>query len=340
MGLPSTCRICSGPLRLLHAGSGIEARAESFSPTNHSPGQYGDLFQCRRCGTVEQPSLPHGDALLELYRRMRDEHYLDEERGRRATARRLLDAIGRHAPSGRLLDVGCGHGLLLDEARARGYEVEGLEPSEHARAHAREALGLTVHPLTLAQLAARGGGPGGERGGEPCGESPPPESPPRFAAIVLADVLEHLDDPPAAIDVCAELLEPGGVLCLVTPDPGSRTARVAGASWWGFLPAHTFLLPRRTLRGLLESRGLDVSEDLSLVRSFTLRYWMAGLAERGGGVGRAVTLLRRAVPARASLSLSLGDERVVVARRGARYATVGAGAAASTPAAVVSSAPA
>jgi SAM-dependent methyltransferase len=314
MGAPTTCQICAGPLRLLHKGSGEEARAETFSPTNHQPGQYGDLYQCQRCGTVAQPSLPKGDALLELYRRMRDDHYLDEEEGRRATARRLLDAIGRNAPSGRLLDVGCGHGLLLDEARERGYVPEGLELSERAAAHSR-SLGLPVTPQTIGQL--------------------PDE--PAYNAIVLADVLEHLDDPTAAIDDCARRLEPGGVLCIVTPDPASRTARFAGANWWGYLPAHTFLLPRSTLKQLLEQRGLDIAQDLPLVRQFTLRYWMAGLAERGGAIGKVVTLMQRATPAKARLSLSLGDERVIVARRGARYATVGAGGTGSSEAAPVGS---
>src|SRR3954454_14138149 len=201
------CRICGGPLELLYEGSGLEADALAFSPTNHRPGQYGDLYRCEQCGTVAQPSLPSGDALLELYRQMRDDRYLDEEPGRRATARRLLAQIGRFAPSGRLLDVGCGHGLLLDEARSAGYEVEGLELSEHAAAHAREALGLTVHAKTLADL--------------------PPE--PRYAVTVIAAVIEHLDAPVEAIARCGPLLEPGGVLCLVTPDPGSRTAQLAGA---------------------------------------------------------------------------------------------------------------
>jgi SAM-dependent methyltransferase len=316
----TTCQICSGPLRLLYEGSGLEASATAFSPTNHQPGQYCDLYRCERCGTVAQPALPKGDALLELYRQMRDDHYLEEEEGRRATARRLLREIGMRAPSGRLLDVGCGHGLLLDEARTLGYEVEGLELSQHAAAYARETLNLPVHARTLADLPAR----------------------PRYNAIVLADVLEHLDDPVAAVDHCGRLLEPGGVLCVVTPDPGSRTAQLAGAGWWGYLPAHTYLLPRKTLRTLLQSRGLDVQGDVGLVRTFTLRYWMAGLAERGGTVGRAVELLRRAVPKRARVSLSLGDERVIVARSGARYATVGAGGtgspAAAAAAAVASSA--
>jgi SAM-dependent methyltransferase len=285
----------------------MEASALAFSPTNHQPGQYGDLYKCERCGTVAQPSLPRGDALLDLYRHMRDDHYLDEEEGRRATARRLLDQIGQLAPSGRLLDVGCGHGLLLDEARQGGYEVEGLELSEAAASHARDNLHLTVHARTLDELPSSR----------------------RYNAIVLADVIEHLDDPVAAVEHCARLLEPGGVLCVVTPDPASRTARLAGPNWWGYLPAHTYLLPRPTLRELLQRSGLDVESDVGLVRTFTLRYWMAGLAERGGAVGRAVERLRNATPRRVRVSLSLGDERVIVARSGVRYATVGVGGAGS-----------
>src|SRR4051812_20168960 len=298
MGGRERCGICSGPLRLRHPGAALEASAEAFSPTNHQPGQYGDLYACERCGTVQQPSLPSGEELLDLYRAMRDEHYLDEADGRRRTARRLL---GLMPPGGRLLEVGCGHGLLLDEARAAGFEPEGLELSRDAAAYARAELGLTVQERTLAEHEA-----------DP------------YDGIVLADVLEHLDDPLAAIDDCLRLLAPSGALCLVTPDPASRTARLAGARWWGYLPAHTFLIPRETLRELLRERGLEVVADKSLVRSFTLSYWMAGLAERGGALGSAVTALQRVIPRAARLSLSLGDETVLVgaarASRGSRPA--------------------
>jgi SAM-dependent methyltransferase len=287
-----TCGICPGKLRLLHSGGGTELAARALSPTNHAPGEYGDLFACAACGTVQQPSLPAGDGLLDLYRSMRDEHYLDEEDGRRRTARRLLRLVARHVAGGRLLDVGCGHGLLVDEARRAGFSAQGLELSAYAARHAREVLGVEVHEQTLAEVTGT------------------------FEAIVLADVIEHLDDPLAAVDRCARLLAPGGVLVVVTPDPASRMARLAGARWWGFLPAHTFLLPRATLRLVLEERGFEVVDTRTLVRTFTLRYWMAGLAERGGAVGGVVSALRRVVPARARVSLSLGDETVMVARAG------------------------
>src|SRR3954453_19685564 len=225
MSVPAECRICSGPLVLRFKGGGSVAESQRFSPTNHRPGEHGDLFVCRNCGTVQQPSLPEGSDLHELYRGVEDDAYLDEEAGRRATARRLLDLIGRHVPAGRLLDVGCGHGLLLDEARSRGYEVTGLELSASSAAYGRDVLGLDVREQALADFSDDDG----------------------FAVVVLADVLARLDDPVGASARSQGRLAPGGVLGVVPPDPASPTARLAGRRWWGYLPAHTYLLPRTTL---------------------------------------------------------------------------------------------
>ena len=286
------CGLCGGPQRLLHRGQAGALRPDDFVPTCHRPGAHGDLHRCERCGTVSQAGVPRGRALLDLYREMEDGDYLREEAGRRATARRLLDLVERHAQGhGRLLDVGCGHGLLLDEARARGWDVLGLEPSVAARRHAKEALKLPVRDATLAGLEA------GER----------------FDAIVMADVLEHVDDPGLELRRCAAALAPGGVACVVTPDPGSRTARMAGAAWWGYLPAHTHLLPRRTLLEAMRRSGLEPLVDVGLRRTFTLRTWAGGLGERGGALGGAVRLAQRVPLMGLPLTLSLGDERVVVA---------------------------
>ena len=270
------CRICSGDLELKVQGKGVAVTAAALSPSAHAVGGHGDLLACVECGTVQQPLLPKGAELHDLYRDMRDDDYLSEEPGRRATANRLLDLIGAHVPEGRLLDVGCGHGLLLDEARGRGYETVGLELSREAARHAR-SLGLDVRELPL----------------EAFSESSNGDSPGEFDAIVLADVLEHLDDPVDAIDRCARLLRPSGVLCVVTPDPSSPTARLAGARWWGYLPAHTVLLPRRTLRELISARGLVISADIPFVRTFAARRWVGGLAERLGPLSGPLTSARR-----------------------------------------------
>jgi SAM-dependent methyltransferase len=287
------CRVCDGELVLLVSGNGNGAlAADAFAPSSHEPGRHGDLLSCVECGTVQQPELPAGAQLHELYRDMSDDAYLAEETGRRATAASLLDLIGEHVSCGRLLDVGCGHGLLLDEARRRGFDVVGLELSRSAALHARQALGLDVREVPLEEF----------------------DTWDSFDVVVLADVIEHLDDPVGAVERCARLLRPGGALCVVTPDPSSITARMAGTRWWGYLPAHTCLLPRATLHELLGAQGLLVSADEPLVRSFSAARWASGLAERLGPARAPLDALARRLPDGASLSLALHDERAMIAR--------------------------
>src|SRR3954468_10385204 len=252
MSVDFACRVCPGVLRPAITGGSLVLTADALAPSRHEPAKHADLFACRDCGAVQQPAVPRGGRLVALYRDMSADDYLAEERGRRATAARLLDLVAAHVPSGRLLDVGCGHGLLLNEARRRGYETVGLELSRSAAAHAREGLGLDVRQVPLEEFEADDG----------------------FDVVLLVDVLEHLDEPLAGIDDCVRLLGPHGVLCIVTPDPSSLTARLAGVRWWGYLPAHTCLLPRRTLHELLGARGLVISTDVPYVRSFTARRWL------------------------------------------------------------------
>ena len=257
-------------------------------------GEHGDLYRCANCGTVHQPSLPDGPGLHDLYREMSDEHYLGEERGRRRTASRLLDLLGAHAPRGRLLEVGCGHGLLLDEARRRGYDVEGVELSVDAARYARERLGLSVREMAIEDAALDGE---------------------RYDAVAMVDVLEHLDDPVAALDRLYALLAPGGAVLIVTPDPSSFVARLAGRRWWCYLPSHVCLIPRRTLCELLCARGLAVVEDVPFVHTFTLKYWLAGLGERGGRAAGVIRYVAARLPPDLELTASLRDEHVLVARR-------------------------
>jgi hypothetical protein len=138
-----TCGICGGAAALLHRGAGANGPG-AFAPSCHAVGAHADLYRCARCGTVQQPALPGGGALLDVYRDMADPEYLAEEAGRRATARRLLARLERHVKPGRLLEAGCGHGLLLDEARRRGWTVTGLEPSAGGAAPAPAVVAVDL----------------------------------------------------------------------------------------------------------------------------------------------------------------------------------------------------
>jgi hypothetical protein len=69
-----------------------------------------------------------------------------------------------------------------------------------------------------------------------------------------------------------------------------------------------------TMRKLIRERGLRLEEDVRLVHTFTLRYWLVGLSERGG---RAAALVARAsarLPRTLMFTASLRDDRVLLAR--------------------------
>ena len=97
----------------------------------------------------------------------------------------------------------------------------------------------------------------------------------------------------------------------VVADRAGSPARAGGAT----CPRTPCLLPRRTLRELISARGLVISDDVPFVRTFAARRWVGGLAERLGPLSGPLTSRRRPAAAVRAVSLSLGDERVILAHR-------------------------
>jgi SAM-dependent methyltransferase len=294
-----TCKICGCRLEPFQSGRSPRLESSTFKPTFHGGGAYGDLYRCPGCRTVHQSTLMRPEELHVLYRASSDDLYLAEERGRRRTARRLLDALRPRIPRGRLLEVGCGHGLLLDEARRRGYEVRGIELSADAACYARDELGLDVRETALEDAALQAA-----HSGE------------RYDAILAVDVIEHLDDPLAALDCLCGLLTIGGVLLISIPDPSSFAARLSGKRWWGYKPAHIWLMPRETLREVVSARGLAPADEFVAKHSFTLAYWLRCLSQTSDGLwARMVAFVAAHLPPSLMLTASLGDEFVLLACR-------------------------
>ena len=123
----------------------------------------------------------------------------------------VLETIDRHArPGGRVLDVGCGTGFLLERLAERGYSGIGVDLSPESVAHAQRRL---------AEIGAA------DRLSAVVGSAyEPPEGP--FDLICLTDVLEHLEDPRACMRALAARLAPGGLVVVSTPNrrslPGAR----------------------------------------------------------------------------------------------------------------------
>jgi len=109
-----------------------------------------------------------------------------------------LDWIDRHVGlSGkRVVDVGCGGGILADAMARRGARVLGID--------------LASKPLKVAQLHALEAGTPSIEYREVAAEALAAEQPGGFAAVTCMEMLEHVPDPSSVVRACAALVEPGG----------------------------------------------------------------------------------------------------------------------------------
>jgi SAM-dependent methyltransferase len=294
------CPVCGGSdcaLRFAAPTAGSEGgvSAEAFRPSAADYGRAtGRILRCRACGHGFVAEAPPAERIAGAYAEAADPVSLREEAGQVATAHRDLAAIERHVAPGRLLDVGCWTGSFLVAARERDWDGLGVEPSRWAAERAR-ARGVEVRVGTLEDARLPEGA---------------------FRLVVMADVLEHLADPAAAVRTARRALEPGGALFVAGPDAGSALARLLGRHWWSVLPMHLQHFTRGSMRLLLERNGFRVVRVTTHPKVFTARYYAERLAGYAPAVARlAVTALERARLADRPVAPDTRDRMAVLALR-------------------------
>jgi len=162
------------------------------------------------------------------------EDSLRREEKFRGYARSLLRSIRQCVPQGRLLDIGCAAGTLVDEANRAGYEAEGIDLDSNAITVAR-GRGRPVHRCSLSEWNRTG-----------------------YDAVVLAHTLEHVSDPVGFATAAAVRLRPGGCLVVSLPCYRGLHPRLFGRRWYGWVPTqhYTHFAPR-TLNAVFSRIGLD-----------------------------------------------------------------------------------
>jgi len=159
----------------------------------------------------------------------------------------------------RLLDIGCGGGLLCEPMTRLGFAVTGVDASERnigtAAAHAaKQGLTIDYRASTAEQLLADGVGP--------------------FDLVLNMEVIEHVADPGEYLRSCARLVAPGGMMIVATLNRTFKAlalAKIAAEYVLRWVPAGThdwnkFLKPDE-LRGFLAGEPVVVDGPFGVVFS-------------------------------------------------------------------------
>ena len=279
------CPLCGGAeIRVLYPSNIPEHRrpGSRYGCTSFELGVHPDIFRCRSCTFTFNAAASGPLDALEEYARVDDPAYLEQRESRRLTYGRELDRIEVLTSGRELLDVGSYTGFFLEQARERGWSVQGVEPSKWAADYARSSLGVPVFNGSIEAWA------------------PPPGQ--RFDVVTLWDVLEHLTDPVDVLRHVRELLRPDGLVAFTTHNLDAPLARLLRGRYPFFMEMHTVHLNHRTRDLLLEKAGFERVERHVHRRAVRLAYLTSRLQRLGEiparvaeGLVRGLGLADRAV---------------------------------------------
>ena len=182
----------------------------------------------------------------------------------------------------KLLDIGCGGGLLSEPMARLGAEVTGADAAERnipvAQIHAeQQGLEIAYRHATAEELVAEGA---------------------QFDVVLNMEVVEHVADPLAYLTACHDLLQPGGLMVCSTlnRNPKSYLMAIIGAEHvMRWLPRGThdwskFITPDE-LYDLLRQAGLDPVDRKGFV--FDKLRWSWSISDRDLSVNYVTSSVRR-----------------------------------------------
>ena len=200
--------------------------------------QNWDFVRCGICKLVRLDPIPTDEQLAEYYRgRFESGNYEPAKAAERLpTLRGVFSEFETRGP-GRVFDIGCFDGGLLDVAAEAGWETWGLDYQGAA-----VEIAKANHPgrVTVGSLE----------------DYEPPRQ--DFDVVTGVGVIEHLRQPDSLARFAGDALRPGGLLVVQTPDHGSLPSALLGRYWPPIAPPeHIWYFNRRNLIRLLTDAGFE-----------------------------------------------------------------------------------
>ncbi|MFH1782714.1 MAG: class I SAM-dependent methyltransferase [Candidatus Omnitrophota bacterium] len=234
--------------------------------------QKKEIVMCNSCKTFRsRPYLLTDYTDQGLY----CEHYLKNEDKFKMFSEDIMNLVVKHKKEGRLLDVGCSIGLLLEEAKRLGFKAEGIELNKKA-SEICLSKGLTVKSGMLKDVLNPG------------------ES---FDVIILNHVLEHIVELNGFIEDIKDFVAEKGIVVIGVPNHNSLVARLYKARWYGWGNGeHVWHFDRGSFGNLLSNNGFKIKEIIQNSQYYPFsksfhKNTMATIAQLGNILGLGDQLL-------------------------------------------------
>lgn len=173
------------------------------------------------------------------------------EKCKKKTFGKTLDLIEKFKKNGRLLEIGCATGVLLESARERGWEVYGVECFVDFAQIAKKKVRGKIFQGMFEKAQFENG---------------------FFEVVILYDSIEHFVDPLKIIQKVFRILKKGGLIVVATPNLLSLSARLMGKEWTHFKAEHLFYFSPASIKKILRDNGFDILYLKSALKALSIAY--------------------------------------------------------------------
>ncbi len=190
-----------------------------------------EIYRCPSCGLGVTKNLPSqkGDY-------HRDETYREEKELFTNIFLKRIKIISQFKKTGRVLEIGCSTGIMLELLRRSGFQVMGIEMSKTAAYEAKKK-GLDIIIGKFEEIKFKD----------------------NFDVIILNHTLEHLENPREIIEKCRMFLNDRGILYIDVPNFGSLSAGLQKSAWPSLLPnEHLWHFTKKSLSIILKENQFKV----------------------------------------------------------------------------------
>lgn len=256
--IPTLCAICGidNSTQLYPANfSAKDLTRETFSARRIPDRVHYRIVCCKNCGLVYSNPILDSKTIAKLYQSSYVNYEAQMEDLSKTYWRYFLTMTSTETKvTAKVLEIGCGNGFFLDYLRKKGLtEVWGVEPSKSATLKAPTALKRRiVNSILRPNLFPKNS----------------------FDFICTFQTLDHVTNPNQFLQICWQLIKPGGKMLAINHDISSWSAKLLGERSPIIDIEHIYLFNKETLRRIFAKNGFTVENVFTTIDQHRLAYWV------------------------------------------------------------------
>ena len=245
--------ICDGEIRIKYLSKKLDYKKINFNCTTDTY-EKPSIYECVKCKIIFSELILKIDKnqIEKTYQDVVDNKYISQIEFKRYYFEKFINKIKRFINKDmNVLEIGSYYGVLGSVLKDKVKNYSGLELSTHASDYAKNNFDLNIYNETIESHLKKNI---------------------KYNLIIMADVIEHFNDPFKVLSQINELLDQNGRLILTTFNIDSLYAKITGKNYHWIIPFHNVFFSNKTLEVFGKNNNLKLIKILNDPRYVSFGY--------------------------------------------------------------------